>query len=178
MENFGFIHGELDTKILILYVLRRLPRPVEAGVLSELCSFDSGGGWFEYSDCLAGLVDTGHVEELPGERYVITDKGAANGEAAETSLPYSVRMKADRLIEPIAERMRRDAMIEAGHESAPGGGVTVKLRLSDGKGEMLSLAVLAPDGAAAEAMERAFRADAEGIYQRITEILSDGKKDI
>ena len=25
MDNFGFIHGELDTKILILYVLRRLP---------------------------------------------------------------------------------------------------------------------------------------------------------
>ena len=27
MDNFGFIHGELDTKILILYVLRRLPAP-------------------------------------------------------------------------------------------------------------------------------------------------------
>ena len=99
MESFGFIHGELDTKILILYVLRRLPRPVEAGTLSELCSFDSGVGWFDYADCLAGLVDTGHVEELPGERYVITDKGRTNGEAAETSLPYSVRMKADRLLE-------------------------------------------------------------------------------
>ena len=24
MDNFGFIHGELDTKILILFILRRL----------------------------------------------------------------------------------------------------------------------------------------------------------
>ena len=23
MDNFGFIHGELDTKILILFILRR-----------------------------------------------------------------------------------------------------------------------------------------------------------
>ena len=31
MERFGFIHGELDTKILILYVLRQLPSPVDEG---------------------------------------------------------------------------------------------------------------------------------------------------
>ena len=83
MDNFGFIHGELDTKILILYVLRRLPRPVDAHTLSDLCSFDNGVSWFDYADCLAGLVDTGHVEALDGERYMITEKGSANGEAAE-----------------------------------------------------------------------------------------------
>lgn len=36
MDNFGFIHGELDTKILILFILRRLPRPVDADTLAEL----------------------------------------------------------------------------------------------------------------------------------------------
>ena len=161
MDNFGFIHGELDTKILILYVLRRLPRPVDAQTLSDLCSFDNGVSWFDYSECLADLVDTGHVERLSGERYLITDKGRTNGEAAETSIPYSVRMKADRLLEPVAARMRRDAMIDAGHEPSPG------------KGEVMSLSLLSPDEAAAEAMERAFRADAEGIYQKIIEILTD-----
>ena len=177
MDNFGFIHGELDTKILILYVLRRLPRPVDAQTLSDLCSFDNGVSWFDYADCLAGLVDTGHVEALDGERYMITEKGSANGEAADTSLPYSVRRKADRLIEPVAARMRRDAMIEAVHEPSPGGGVTVRLKLSDGKGEVMALSLLAPDEGTAAAMEKAFRTDAEGVYQRITEILTDGKID-
>ena len=175
MENFGFIHGELDTKILILYVLRRLPRPVDTDTLAYLCSFDNGVGWFDFAAYLADLVETGHVQELSGGRYLITEKGSTNGEAAETSLPYSVRMKASRLIEPIAEKMRRDAMIETSHEPSSGGGVTVRLRLSDGKGEIMSLGLLAPDEAAAEAMERAFRTDAEGIYQRIAEILNDGK---
>ena len=82
-------------------------------------------------------------------------------------------MKADRLLEPVAARMRRDAMIDAGHEPSPGGGETVRLKLSDGKGEVMSLSLLSPDEAAAEAMERAFRADAEGIYQKIIEILTD-----
>ena len=42
MDNFGFIHGELDTKILILFILRRLPRPVDADTLAELCFCDTG----------------------------------------------------------------------------------------------------------------------------------------
>ena len=171
MDSFGFIHGELDIKLLILYVLRRLPGPVDGQTLSELCSCDTGIGWFDYSDCLAGLVETGHVEELSGGRYVITDKGRRNGEAAESSLPYSVRTKAARLIRPVAERLARDAMIGASHECADGG-VTVSLSLADGEGEMLSLRLLVPDEDIASAMERAFRHDAEGIYQQIIEIFT------
>ena len=171
MDSFGFIHGELDIKILILYVLRRLPAPVDGQTLCDLCCFDTGVGWFDYSDCLASLVERGLVEELSGERYIITDKGWTHGEVAETSLPYSVRTKAARLIRPVAERLARDAMISAGHESADGG-VTACLSLSDGKGELLSLRVLVPDEDTAEAMEKTFRRDAEGIYQQIIELFT------
>ena len=73
MERFGFIHGELDTRILILFVLRRLPRPVDMNTLAELCFCDSGVGWFEYAECLAALVDNGHIEKLSGGRYLITE---------------------------------------------------------------------------------------------------------
>lgn len=174
MENFGFIHGELDIKILILYVLRRLPRPVGAQALSELCAVDNGVGWFDYTDCLDGLVRTGHVDELCGGRYVITEKGARNGEATETGIPYSVRIKADRLIAPVAEKMRRDAMIEASHEKRRDGNCTTTLKLSDGKGEILLLRLLVPDEETGERMEKRFRADAEGIYGHIAEFLMGG----
>ena len=137
MERFGFIHGELDTKILILYVLRQLPSPVDEATLTELCSFDGGVGWFDFKECLASLVSTGHVDKLPGGYYMITDKGRANGEAVESSIPFSVRDKASRLLAPLAARMSRDNMIGASHVSCKAGGVTVTLSLSDGKGEIL-----------------------------------------
>ena len=177
MERFGFIHGELDTKILILYVLRQLPSPVDEATLTELCSFDGGVGWFDFKECLASLVATGHVDKLPGGYYMITDKGRANGEAVESSIPFSVRDKASRLLAPLAARMSRDNMIGASHVSCKAGGVTVTLSLSDGKGEILYMRVLAPDAKCAEAMEKRFRAEAEDIYGRIAEILTtDGKK--
>ena len=127
MERFGFIHGELDTKILILYVLRQLPSPVDEATLTELCSFDGGVGWFDFKECLASLVSTGHVDKLPGGYYMITDKGRANGEAVESSIPFSVRDKASRLLAPLAARMSRDNMIGASHVSCKAGGVTVTL---------------------------------------------------
>lgn len=116
MDRFGFIHEKLDIKILILFILRRLPGFVEPETLLELCQCDGGIGYFDYSDCLSELVETEHVEESE-EGYRITEKGARNADAVESSLPYSVRSKALKLLAPVEERLSRAAMIVAKHEN-------------------------------------------------------------
>ena len=89
MDNLGFIHEKLDIKILILYILRRLPYTVEPETLQELCQqCDTGIGYFDYSDCLSELVDTGHVTE-DEEGYRITGKGVKNAEAVGGGLAMS-----------------------------------------------------------------------------------------
>ena len=173
MERFGFIHGELDTRILILYVLRRLPRPVDMNTLAELCFCDNGVGWFEYADCLAALVENGHIEKLDGGRYLITEKGDRNGEAAETSLPYSVRNKAKKLIKPVAEQMKRDALIVTEHR-ADGGNFIVTLALSDEQGTILKVELRAASEAEAVQLEQRFRRQAELNTGRIVNLLMDG----
>ena len=126
MEGLGFIHEKLDIKILILYILNHLPAAVDAQTLSDLVFCDNGIGYFDYSDCLAELVDTAHITE-EGGKYRITEKGSRNVREVASSLPYSVRMKADRVTEPIAEQMRRAAMIVAQHTNTPEGGCNVHL---------------------------------------------------
>ena len=126
MEGLGFIHEKLDIKILILYILNHLPAAVDAQTLSDLVFCDNGIGYFDYSDCLAELVDTAHITE-EGGKYRITEKGSRNVREVASSLPYSVRMKADRVKEPIAEQMRRAAMIVAQHTNTPEGGCNVHL---------------------------------------------------
>ena len=171
MDNFGFIHDKLDIKILILFVLRRLPGTVDPETLLEICQCDGGIGYFDYSDCLSELVDTGHVEESE-DGYRITEKGARNADAVESSLPYSVRMKALHLIAPVEERLRREAMIVARHE-ADEQGCMVELGMSDGKGELAHLRLLCADEEQARAIEKRFRKNAEGYYQKIMELLSE-----
>ena len=171
MDNFGFIHEKLDIKILILFILRRLPGTVDPETLLELCQCDEGIGYFDYRDCLSELVETGHITESE-EGYTITEKGARNADAVESSLPYSVRSKALRLLAPVEERLRRAAMITARHTLSEEG-CTVELAMGDGKGELIHLRLLCADEEQAGTLEKHFRKNAEGYYQKIIGLLME-----
>ena len=176
MDHFGFIHEELDIKLLILFVLRRLPGVVDPETLRGLCQCDDGIGYFDYADCLSDLVANGNVREEE-EGYAITERGARNAEQVESSLPYSVRAKALRLLEPVEERLRRMAMLTARHENGELGCV-VELGMCDGKGEIIHMKFLCAGDEQAKQIEKNFRRNAEGYYQKIVELLSEesGKK--
>lgn len=171
MEYLGFIHGELDIKILILFVLRRLPGVVDPNVLGDLCrSCDEGFDYFEYSDCLADLIDNGLIAES-AEGFSITEKGAKNVEVVETELPYSVRTRAEKLLKPERDRLRREAMIKTSHENKKDG-CFVSLAMSDGEGDIIQLRLLCGGEEQAKTMEKNFRKKAEAYYQQFIELLS------
>ena len=170
MERLGFIHEKLDIKILILFLLRRLPgavAPIDLQDLTQQC--DEGFGYFEYSDCLAELIENGLInEEEDGLR--ISARGASAGETVESSLPYSVRKKAEKIIAPEAVRLLRLSMLTAEHELKKGE-CFVTLAMSDGKGEIIRLKILSSGEAQAERIEENFRRHAEKIYGQIIELL-------
>lgn len=175
MENFGFIHDKLDIKILILYILEKLPQPAEPSLLSDLTLFDGGFTWFDYTDCLAELVKTGHVTDDEG-KYQITEKGRRNVNTVASSLPYTVRAKADRLTTPVAASMRRAGMIETFSEPGAKGGLTVSLRLSDGVGEIISMRLAVPNEEQADKISARFRDQAENLYNRIILMLTEDEE--
>jgi len=170
-ERRGFIHEKLDIKLLILFILRRLPAEIDAERLAELVLIDGGITYFDYKDCLAELIGTAQIEELE-DGLRVTAKGSRNGEILETGLPYSVRKKAERAIAPIAEEMRRSEMILANHECGENG-VTVYLAVSDGIGNIFDLRILAADEAQAKRIEKNFKKNAEAFYNRFIEELSE-----
>ncbi len=172
MTNFGFIHDELDIQILILYILEKLPSPIEHYKLSDLALFDGGFTWFDYSQCLAKLIRTEHVTDENG-CYAITDKGRRNVNTVASSLPYTVRAKADRLCAPVAAAMLRSSMIET--DSAPDGqgGQSVSLRMSDGMGEIIALRLAVPEEGTAAQIQQRFKDHAEEIYNQIITLLTE-----
>lgn len=174
MPQHGMIHEKLDIKILILFILRRLPGVVEPETLLDLVQCDAGVGYFDYSDCLAELVATEHIDEVDGG-YRITEKGARNADTVESSLPYSVRMKAERVLAPVAERIARDAMIVTEHFMTDSG-LTAHLAMSDGKGEIIDMRLLIASEAQAKLIEKNFRRSAESIYQQIIALVSEEER--
>ncbi|MBR5490928.1 MAG: DUF4364 family protein [Oscillospiraceae bacterium] len=170
-ERLGFINDKLDIKLLILFVLRRLPAEIDMEELAELVLIDGGVGYFDYKECLAELMTTAQVEEN-GSKVKITAKGLRNEEILENDLPYSVRHKAELTLAPVAEEMRRSAMIHANHEETDGG-VMVYLSVSDGIGTILDMKILTSDTEQAKLMEGNFRKKAEEFYHRFVSELCE-----
>ena len=165
MEQFGFVREELDIKILILYILARLPGPVDRESLADIVFCDGAINYFSFSECLSELIATGHIMKERG-KYEITPKGREDGAMIETSLPISVRDNADVGMLPVADRISREAMIRTSH-SNEALGTMVHLSLSDGKGVLLDLSALAGDEEQAKIIEKKFRLNAEDYYIRI-----------
>lgn len=171
MDELGLIREQLDIKILILYVLARLPVPIDRDALAEVVFCDGGVDYFSFSACLADLVATGHIAEDAG-RYVITDQGREDGAVMETGLPLSVQTRAQEAIRPVAERAEREAMIRTGHTMQEQG-CAVELQLSDGAAPLLQLTAQVGDERQARQIEKNFRARAEELYVKIVELLTE-----
>ena len=170
INDFGFISGNLEIKMLILYALRKLHRPVSFDVLAELTMCEEGISYFEFADCAADLEKTGHLLRQ-NEQFSITNKGIKNSKITEENIPFTVRKKADERAAALRARVDRDSMIKASHSSSQASGCTVSLSLSDGIGEIISINMIAPNEAQAEAIEKGFRKNAEVIYNRLVEMI-------
>ena len=86
-----------------------------------------------------------------------------------------MRSKARRVTEPLAERMRRAAMIKAQHRTQADGTILVELGVTDGVSDLLDMTIMSPTEEMAKAMEQTFRTHAERIYHDVIRILTESE---
>ena len=157
-EEYGFIREKLDIKLLILYILRRLSGGVDISTIFEICRVDGGVGYFDYSDCLSELTETGLIAyDEDNGRYMITPKGADDIDQVGSSLPFSVRQKVNRSVGPVNEKIKREQMI----------------RTSDGVGEILNLKFMCSGEEQAKDFQKKFRKNAEAYYNKIVAMFTE-----
>ena len=171
MANFSFIQEQIEVKVLILFIMQRLPEPVTLDVLTGLTLCDDGIGYFDVTECIADLLKTKHLR-LEDGKYSLTPKGKRNGKTLEKNLPYSVRIKAEASAALVRVNLNRDAMIKTQRSVNDSGGYKVSLSLSDGIGDIISLELFAANEQQADTIEKGFRRDAEHIYHAIIDILA------
>jgi len=168
--NFSFINENVEVKVLILFIMQRLPEPVTLDVLTGLTLCDDGIGYFDVTECITDLIKTKHLNLADG-KYSLTPKGKRNGETLEKNLPYSVRIKAEGSAALVRANLNRDAMIKTHRSENDNGGYKVSLSLSDGIGDIISMELFAANEQQAETIEKGFRSNAEKIYHAIIDML-------
>lgn len=172
MPRTGFIHDKLDIKLLVLYLTARTLAPVGLNTLTDLAMCDDGVDYFLFTQALAELVESGHLQ-LAGGRYAITDKGRKNGAVCEADLPFSVRRKCDDKLAALNAELRRLAQVRCQTLPRQGGGFTVCFGLDDGEGSLLSAQLYAPTREQAERMAAAFSARPDRVYRALLSALQD-----
>ena len=125
-----------------------------------------GISYFDFAECLADLESTDHISQENG-LYSITDKGQKNGSVTEGSLPYSVRVRAERNAASLAVSKSRGRLISTSRTVKHGGGYTVTMSLSDGLATIMLLQMYAPAEKQAQKMEQVFKNRAENIHSVI-----------
>ena len=159
----GFIRDKLEIKFLILYIMARVGESVPLAELQELTMCDDGIDYFDFAECLNDLVTTDHLR-LTDERYCITPKGLRNSEICESSLPYSVRIRADKNLNEYQKLLVRRSQVQSSVTERDNGTYTVSLRLRDEVDSVMELELMVASEEMAKDLSDRFRKNPEQLY--------------
>ena len=178
MAHIGFIQDKLEIKFLILYVASRLVDAVPFEAMQELTMCDEGVDFFDFSECLSSLVSSEHLTLSDDGLYAITEKGLRNGEICETSLPYSVRLRADKGITIYNQKLKRRAQIKSEVKPRKNGTYTVTLAFNDDNDEsILRMELMVPKENMANDLASRFKKNAEQLYSGVLNALFEEPKE-
>ena len=176
MERRGYLHDILDVKVLILYILARAETPLTPQTVYELCYQDDSLSYFDVQEAIPQLVKSGHLEQLPNYRYIITEKGRAVEEVTADSTAFTVRERARVAVERYNKNLKRQQFLRSEIQRKDDGEYLVRMELDDLRGPLMDLTLTAPNLQQARRLEAGFRKNAELTYQAVMiGLLEDGE---
>lgn len=177
MEQSGYIHNMMDVKVLVLYIMSRVLYPVDLQKIYELAYQDDCLSYFDLAQAVPQMVDSGHLEEVEGKRYVITEKGREACAVTEDAVAYPVMQRAQAAVDRYNRAVRRSSFVKTSVRQREGGDYSVSLSLNDEVSDLLKMELMAPTQKHAYRLAAAFSENAETIYRLIMDQLLSQPKE-
>ncbi len=174
MQRLGYIHDMLDVKVLVLFVMARCNYPISVQQIYELCYQDECLSYFDICTAVPEMVTSGHLQELEGEKYEITEKGRDAGTLTEDSIAFTVKQAAEYAVARFNRNVRRSSFVKTQVVPKDGGEYSVIMSLDDEKGNLMTMELMAPDQRQAVRLSKLFEKKAENVYNlTMAELLDD-----
>lgn len=164
MQRLGFIHDMMDVKVLILYVMARSNYALTTQEIYELCFQDDCLSYFDVCTAIPEMVRSGHLHELEGERYEITEKGRHDGELTADSIAFSVKQRAENAVTRSNRQIRRSSFVRTEIRPRENGDFGVAMWLDDEMGNLMTMELMAPDQRQANRLAKLLEKKAEDVY--------------
>ena len=178
MQRLGFIHDMLDVKVLILYVAARSNYPMTCQEIYELCYQDECLSYFDVCTAIPEMVKSGHLKELDGGKYEITEKGREDGELTADSIAFTVKQLAENAVARFNRQIRRSSFVKTQVVPRENGDFSVIMALDDEAGNLMTLELMAPNQRQAVRLGKLFERKAEAVYNLTMAELLDDEDDI
>ena len=144
----------------------------------ELCYQDDCLSYFDVCTAIPEMVRSGHLQEVEGEKYQITEKGRQDGELTADSLVFTVRQRAENAVMRFNRQIRRSSFVKTAITSRENGEFTVQMQLDDEAGSLMKLELYAPDHRQALRLSKLMERKAEEVYDLTMTELLDSEDDI
>ena len=178
MQRLGFIHDMLDVKVLILFVTARANYPMSVQEIYETCYVDDCLSYFDVCTAIPEMVNSGHLRESEEGKFVITEKGREDGETTADSIAFTVRQKAENLINRYNRQIKRSSYVKTQIIPREGGEYSVIMTLDDEVSNLMTLELVAPDQRQAVRLARLFEKKAENVYNLTMTVLLDAEDEL
>jgi hypothetical protein len=175
MQRLGFIHDMMDVKVLILYVTARCQYPLTMQEVYELSYQDDCLSYFDVCTAVPELVRSGHLREVDGEKYEITEKGRQDGELTADSIAFTVKQRAENAVARFNRQIRRSSFVKTQVTPRESGDFSVVMSLNDEFGNLMTLELMAPDQRQAVRLSKLLEQKAEEVYNLTMMELLDGE---
>ncbi len=178
MQRLGFIHDMMDVKVLILYVTARSAYPLNVQEIYELCYQDDCLSYFDVCTAVPQMLQSGHLEKVEDEKYVITEKGRQQGELTADTVAYTVKQRVENAVNRYNRQLRRKGYVKTQIRQRESGDYSVTMSLDDEMGNLMTLELMAPDQRQAMRLSKLFEKKAEDVYNLTMTELLDGEDEI
>ena len=154
--------------------MARVSYPVTNGEIYELCYQDDCLSYFDVCTAIPEMVKSGHLKEVEDDKFVITEKGKADGNLTEDSIAFTVKQRAENAVAKYNRQIRRSSFVKTQVIPRESGDFSVIMSLDDEMGNLMTLELAAPDQRQAVRLGRLFEKKAEMVYNlTMAELLDD-----
>ena len=164
-----------DIKIFILFLLDNINYPLDYSTIHDVAVQNGYVGQFEFAECFSKLRELGHIlaDELDGETYyVISPTGRMVASELQSNILLSIREKSLKSALRLLSFRRRNADFRSEIIERDDRKFDLHCEITEPGGALLKLDLCVPSRLQAEAMQKKFEKEPEGVYRRIIAIMS------
>ena len=162
----GGLVDKTEIKLLICYILATIDQPIHREVLVELLWNEGIANFFELTDAVGILEQTGQIVSVDDENniFVISETGRDIAETLHESLPLSIRQMAVRTTLRTLAKIRHEGENKVSITKAKTGGYNVKCTVFENETELMSVSLTVPDKMHAKTIKQHFNDDPIRLY--------------